>query len=375
MVNAYFQWNTNLVTGISSIDRQHQNLIEIINNVLQLCFNNKRIDIDNIAEIYNSLSTYVDEHFATEAQLMIQFKVDSRHQEEHIRLHKEFNQSIKSLFSDHSILMEPEKLGDIAEFLIRWLAYHILSTDKSLTRQINLIQKEGISPEVAYDTESEFIESSSEPLLIALRALFYLVTEKNNDLSKANADLEEKVRMRTIELLEANKRLEQYSMHDELTGLPNRRYAIGEIDQLLNNWKRYGKVFSLLYIDVDKFKAVNDNYGHEYGDKVLKWIAVFLRAHLRNTDIPCRLGGDEFLVICSHCDAESAMKLSLKLNAASKEYALEELSNCWKPSLSIGVAEIDTTCDTVNDILKKADRGMYLSKSHGGNLVSLAENG
>lgn len=374
MVESYFQWNNDLTTGISSIDLQHRNLIDIINDVLQLCFNSDLIDKTKVLEIYKNLSLYVVEHFTSEQQIMKEFFVDARHFGEHVRVHIEFKKTVDKLFSDHEALINPDTLGEVAEFLIRWLAYHILSMDKSLTRQIGLIQNEGASPEEAYEREKEFVETSSEPLLKALRALFYLVTEKNNALNKANDELEEKVRERTNSLVEANKKLEEYSMQDELTGLPNRRYAFAEIEQLINNWKRYGGVFSLLFIDVDKFKAVNDNFGHEYGDKVLKWMATFLKAHLRNTDIPCRLGGDEFLIICSHCNAENAMKLGNKISQASSVYSRQEIANSWEPSLSIGVAEIDLTCETVNDILKKADHAMYESKKQGGGLVTLADN-
>jgi len=290
---------------------------------------------------------------------------------EEIKIRFLFSNIFKTTINTKDIEIYP---GEVAEFLIRWLAYHILSMDKSLTRQIGLIQNEGVSPEEAYERENEFVETSSEPLLKALRALFYLVTEKNNALNKANDELEEKVRERTLSLVEANKKLEEYSMQDELTGLPNRRYAFAEIEHLINNWRRYGGVFSLLFIDVDKFKAVNDNFGHEYGDKVLKWMATFLKAHLRNTDIPCRLGGDEFLIISSHCNAENAMKLGIKISKASSVYSRQEIENSWEPSLSIGVAEIDLTCKTVNDILKKADQAMYNSKKQGGGLVTLAEN-
>lgn len=373
MIKSYFHWNHDLTTGISSIDLQHRKLIDIINDVLRLCFNNDLIDEKKIAEVYKNLSLYVVEHFASEEQIMKDSFVDLRHFNEHVRVHAEFKETVNQLFLDHTALINPDRLGEVAEFLIRWLAYHILSMDKSLTRQIGSIQNEGISPKEAYEREAEFVESSSEPLLKALRALFYLVTEKNNALNKANDALEEKVKERTISLMEANKKLEQYSMQDELTGLPNRRYAFAEIEKLINNRKRYGSVFSLLFIDVDKFKSVNDNYGHEYGDKVLKWIATFLRAHLRNTDIPCRLGGDEFLIICSHCNAENAMKLGIKLSEASSVYTRDEIDNCWEPSISIGVAEIDNTCETVNDILKKADQAMYNSKKQGGGIVTLGE--
>lgn len=374
MNNIFFKWDKDLVTGINAIDTQHRGLIEIINTSLQLCFNNETISEAVIEDIYNKLQLYITQHFKTEEQLMKQFDVDSRHLDMHIALHNEFKETVANLFYDFSILVNPEKLGFVTEYLVRWLAYHILNTDKSLVRQIILIRDKEFSPELAFDQEVNFIESSTEPLLKALRSLFYLVSEKNKALTQANFELEEKIQSRTSELLDANKKLNKILMQDELTGLSNRRYAIHAIEQSIYNWKRYGLKFSLLFIDVDKFKAVNDNFGHEYGDKVLKWLSDFLRSNLRENDIPCRLGGDEFLIICNNCDAKNALSIGYKINKECKSYNLQELNGCWVPSLSIGIAEVSENCESTNDILRNADSAMYISKQNGGDQTTLAND-
>lgn len=373
MRKTYFQWDSDLKTGMKSIDDQHQGLVEIINETLQMCFNNQKISESRIKEIYSKLTLYVIEHFENEENLMNFYKIDTRHKDVHYEAHMDFKNNVSQLFSDISLLTDVDKFGEVIEFLIRWLAYHILNMDKSLVRQIDLIQDENISPQNAYEKEQQLVESSSEPLLKALRALFYLVSEKNKELTKINSELEEKVKQRTESLLKANEKLEQISVRDELTGLFNRRYAMYEIEQMIANYKRYNKTFSLLYIDLDKFKSVNDNYGHEFGDRVLIWIAKYLESCVRKTDIVCRLGGDEFLIICGFSSKENALNLGSKLNKKFENYNNDEIFKYWKPSLSIGVGEIDCACKTVTDILKNADEAMYKAKIEGGGRAALSK--
>ena len=372
MMKTFFQWDNELATGFKDIDTQHQGLIEVINEAIQLCLSNEKISEQGVENIYVKLVKYVDEHFRSEEELMSKMSIDSKHMNEHIRAHLEFREKVKQYFSDLKSLDTPEQLGTVVEYLIRWLAYHILNMDKSLVRQINCIINDNQSAEDAFEKEQNIVETSSEPLLKALKALFYVVSEKNKELERLNNELEEKVRIRTDELHQSYEKLVLVAIKDELTGLFNRRHAINEINQSIGNYKRYGVTFSVLFIDIDKFKAVNDNYGHDYGDQVLKAIAEFLKSHIRQTDIACRLGGDEFLIICNYCHAEDAMSLALKLNNEIKKHIQEEIMKYWEPSISIGVAEVNDNCLTVNEVLNIADGAMYIAKNNGGNCARLA---
>ena len=370
-MNSYFQWDQELETGIESIDEQHSLLVEIINDSMKLSFQKDKIDVTDIEKIMDKLRLYTLEHFANEENLMEIHRIDLRHQGHHINAHQDFVHYIKEVTSDLQLLTNPIKLNEINEFLIRWLAYHILNMDKSLVRQINLISIEGYSPKEAFEHETQFIEASTEPLLKALKSLFFLVSEKNIELERKNLELEEIVKERTRELSEANERLEKISTLDELTGLPNRRFVMGELERLIHQWKRYQVTFSILFIDVDKFKSVNDIYGHEYGDQVLKWIAQFLNSHIRKTDIACRLGGDEFVIICAHCDSLSAFEMGKKLNESYQQLEESEKLPFWNPSLSIGIAGYSDEINAVSEILNKADAAMYEAKKSGGNQVHL----
>ncbi len=154
-------------------------------------------------------------------------------------------------------------------------------------------------------------------------------------------------------------------MNDALTGLPNRRYIMGEIDRLIDHYERYQVVFSVLFIDLDKFKEVNDTYGHEKGDEVLKWISGFLKENVRKTDITCRLGGDEFVVVSPHSNGEGALLLAQKLCEMVHSEESQSQISFWKPSISIGVAEVNTNVKTSSELLISADSAMYEVKKRG----------
>lgn len=371
MSNLYFKWDEDFITGVESIDEQHYKLVEIINDLLKCSFDSEDGKLQKINDLHKRLTKYAIYHFNEEENLMESFFIDSRHLDIHKKIHKEFITKISNFFEYQLNDNEYEDLEEINEFLIRWLAYHILNMDKSVVRQMKYISEDGLSPLEAYEKEENLVEVSTEPLLKALKALFYIVSEKNQQLEQKNIELEEKVKERTSELEKLNLILKDLSLKDELTGLANRRYALLEIDKLINNWKRYDTVFSILFIDVDKFKAVNDNYGHEYGDQVLKWIADFLSNNIRKTDILCRLGGDEFIVICAHCNKECSMELARKINDLSKSLTENEKLSFWEPSFSIGVAEIDKNIESSSDILTNADIAMYSSKKSGGGAYSI----
>ena len=374
MNNNFFTWDKDFVTGIDIIDEQHHKLVETINYSIQLSIGNEKTDNKKIYELRDHLENYVVEHFETEEKLMEDYLVDKRYFDIHKKTHNEFIEKVKKCFIEIGEDFEPSKLGDINEFLIRWLAYHILNMDKSLIRQINYIKEDKMSPLESYEKEKELAETATEPLLKALKALFYVVSEKNKELEQKNQDLERKVKERTNELEEANEKLEKISIVDELTGLPNRRFVMMQIDQLISYWERYGTKFSLLFIDLDRFKPVNDNYGHEYGDRVLVWIGNFLKKNSRKSDIPCRLGGDEFVIICPNLSGREALEFGKIINEKAMSRENNENLDYWEPSFSIGVTEMEKEIKTASDILNVADTAMYKAKKKGGGQVAFINN-
>ena len=117
---------------------------------------------------------------------------------------------------------------------------------------------------------------------------------------------------------------------------------------------------------MDKFKSVNDIHGHDNGDKVLKWISTYIKNSIRKTNIPCSIGGDEFVVICSHSTGKNAMVLANKLAVNLANACPDEIKEMWSPSISIGVTEISPAINEACDLLGLADGAMYESKKQGG---------
>ena len=358
MESKLFQWGTEFMTGHKDIDDQHYGLIETINRLLQLTFQGKKFEKNDTEVIIKQLTDYTIEHFQTEEVLMADCEIDPRHRTAHVKVHNEFIDKVKSYFMDPNLFQSPEKTSEISEFLIRWLAYHILSMDKSLVRQIDRVQKYGLSPKDAYDSEIKEEDASTEPLLKALKSLFYLVTQKN-------IELEKRVLERTEALESVNRKLEKLSLLDELTELPNRRFAMQEIEKWIQQYIRYKVPFSLFFIDLNRFKAVNDTYGHEAGDQVLIWFAKFMLKNIRKSDSLCRMGGDEFVVIIPHTHGADAMVMAKHLLQSAEEMAEKDHLPFWKPSFSIGLVEMDETIASASDLLNLADAAMYEAKKIG----------
>ena len=177
------------------------------------------------------------------------------------------------------------------------------------------------------------------------------------------AAVEELVRSRSREL-------ESQANTDALTGLYNLRYLQREIAQLLDVQKRYGHPFSVLLMDVDGLKRINDAHGHQAGDRVLMQVAMSLRRAIRSVDTPARLGGDEFCVLAPQQDAAGGTLLAERLSAAVKE----EVATPDEPpvSLSIGVVGCPEHGEDAETLVDIADRAMYRAKA-GGEQVALGE--
>lgn len=185
------------------------------------------------------------------------------------------------------------------------------------------------------------------------------------NLQNSERYLEEQIALRTQELVAKNKELELLSSTDQLTGVFNRL----KLTQLLHNEmersKRYATDLSVLMLDVDHFKTVNDSYGHLAGDSVLVELAELLRKHSRNSDAAGRWGGEEFVVVCPGTDRMGAMNLAETLRGIIASYPF----NCpLSLSVSIGVTQFQRD-DSLEALLERADNALYTAKHQGRNCV------
>lgn len=172
-------------------------------------------------------------------------------------------------------------------------------------------------------------------------------------------------------VLAANQAM-QLAMYDTLTGLPNRKLLDERVAQALASARRHKKQVALLFIDLDKFKPVNDNYGHAYGDLLLKEVAKRLHGCMRESDTSSRLGGDEFVALLSEVDGKDAAEnVGVKiLNELVKPY--EIAGHVFEISASIGVALYPDHAGDVKSLMKAADMAMYAAKNSGRSNVKLA---
>ena len=362
-----FQWNDTFLTHIDSVDEQHQRLVGLINQLGEMVMSGKDIDLQSFASVRDGILNYAIVHFGDEEALIRTAGLDPRYLQRQYSDHKAYIHEA-TLLGDKENTLSIEKIMGLENFLVHWLVRHILEVDHSMVRQIHAM-REGKTPTEAFELENGLKNSSTEPLLSAMNGLFLVVSERNRELYTLNRGLEQRVEQRTMELEQANRKLQLQSTHDDLTGLPNRRFAMLSLDQLWKERQRYGEPLSLLLLDADHFKQVNDRFGHAKGDELLRIVAERLRQSVRASDIVHRLGGDEFLVICPRSDREGATVVASKILAESKPLQTTEGVECWDGSLSIGIAECNSTMDQYEDLLKAADQAMYLAKSKGGGCV------
>lgn len=171
---------------------------------------------------------------------------------------------------------------------------------------------------------------------------------------------------------EMNQRLSWQAMHDPLTGLLNRRGFEARLNQLLAHVSENNTGHAILYIDLDHFKRVNDEAGHEAGDELLKQLTAVLQTRIRDNDTFARLGGDEFAVLLENCSLDAALALANALLSATEslEFAWDE--NQFDIGISIGVASIRSGVDSLSHALKIADTACYAAKRAGRNRIHVA---
>lgn len=160
-----------------------------------------------------------------------------------------------------------------------------------------------------------------------------------------------------------NRQLKAAAETDILTRLPNRRYAMKRLDQEVATALRTRQPLCAILIDIDHFKAVNDRYGHDVGDRVLQKTAEVLSNSIRRNDIVARLGGEEFLVICPGSDMTGATQVAQRIRDAVAQHPFADLDK--QLTVSLGVAELSGASTTVDTLIKDADRRVYLAKARG----------
>lgn len=169
---------------------------------------------------------------------------------------------------------------------------------------------------------------------------------------------------------EQENKIKHQSLHDGLTKLPNRALIFDRIQSEINKSKRYSLKFALMYIDLDNFKLVNDNFGHDSGDEVIQEFAYILKQSIRDSDTAARVGGDEFLILLlnTHTESEIAIICGRIFNNMRKSNIFSKYLSL---GASIGVSFYPENGDSMDLLIKNSDKAMYDSKNNGKNMYSI----
>jgi two-component system cell cycle response regulator len=193
-----------------------------------------------------------------------------------------------------------------------------------------------------------------DPQELAARARTQIKRKRYTDFLRKNLD-------HSLEL----------AVTDQLTGLHNRRYMTGQLGALVARAIRGGEPVGALLIDIDHFKKINDNFGHDVGDEVLREFAVRLASNVRAIDLPCRYGGEEFVVIMPDTPLAAAERIAerIRLHVAGSAFRVLGGKEQLNVTISIGVAATLGEEDSPEALLKRADAAVYEAKSLGRNKV------
>lgn len=363
-----FHWDKQFETGLTEVDRQHHFLVDLINRLGDLLTQIAQVSLSDLEAVLNELAAYAHYHFEEEEGLMRRVGLDSRFFDQHLQFHRDFLQEVTRMRA--TVSSQVDTAEPLLRFLVYWLASHILGTDQSMARQVRAIEA-GQTAEAAYRVEEEVNQAVIEPLLNALSGLFHEISERNRELLELNRTLEVKVAERTRSLSEANHLLEEIALTDVLTGLPNRRHAMASFAQAWARSSRAASPLACMMIDADGFKQINDRYGHDAGDEVLRQLSTQLRDAVRTDDVVCRLGGDEFLIICPGTALEGALQAAeMVRQRIAKLHVPMAGGGEWAGSISVGVAARTAAMQNHEDLIKAADEGVYIAKRSGRNRVA-----
>jgi len=166
------------------------------------------------------------------------------------------------------------------------------------------------------------------------------------------------------------RRLEDTALQDPLTGIGNRLYMERRLQIAILEFQQHGTPFGILFMDIDHFKLINDTYGHEAGDKVLRMVTATLHRNLRTEDTIARWGGEEFVALLGGLNSSSLGRMAEKMRTLIEHSTLWMRGKNVGVTISIGMTLIQPTDSTIQSIINRADHNMYKSKQNGANRIT-----
>ena len=271
-------------------------------------------------------------------------------------------------------------ITDVNPFLINMLGY---SRDEFVERKLWEVGafKDIEASQEAFEAlqENEYIRYEDLPLrakdghLIEVEFVSNVYLVEDEKVIQCNIrDITDRKQAQNA-LLESQALLRELSVRDHLTGLFNRRYLEETLERELLRASRQQSSLGVIMLDVDDFKQINDTYGHDAGDTVLRKLGKLLREHVRGEDMPCRYGGDEFILVLPGASPEVTRKRARLICEATKIFHLDiDGKSLDSVTFSLGIAAFPQDGSTIAAVLKAADDALYLAKHAGKGRVAAA---
>lgn len=266
-------------------------------------------------------------------------------------------------------------LNPVAEQLTGWS--NVEARGRTLTEVVRIVDESGANPVAELPQR---ITRERNPVEITRNAT--LIRRDGSEV--AIAESASRIRARSGEALgivivfrdvsrerRLAAQLSYHASHDALTGLVNRHEFERRLGIALRDAARENRSHALLYLDLDRFKIVNDTCGHAAGDRLLQQLPEIYGADLRDSDTLARLGGDEFAVLLEHCSVEDALRIAEELRRRTENFRFIHDNHAFKIGVSIGVVALNGSIRTVHDAMAAADQACYRAKEAGRNRVQL----
>ena len=236
-------------------------------------------------------------------------------------------------------------------------------------------------PELLFTPDRQFrqqltvaIGLTAPAIVVFLRARLARALERERALRERAEAANHELRTLRAELVRHAKELERLATIDDLTGLCNRRHFLALAEDERRRHAREQRPLSLMIFDIDLFKSVNDRFGHDAGDAVIRHVAKVCRSHIGSSDILARFGGEEFILLLPQTTGQEAMAHADEMRQWLEAAPFEWDGAPVRVTVSIGVAETDAEVQSLGELMKRADQALYQAKREGRNCVRYARN-
>ncbi|MGE5073921.1 MAG: GGDEF domain-containing protein, partial [Anaerolineae bacterium] len=252
---------------------------------------------------------------------------------------------------------------DVTDLLPEWR--ELAASVEAPVSELHLELQSRVQPESYYDVSVIPLLDSRGRRNGTILSLRDISERKQIELELHRMNL--RLRRQVQKISNLHEELKDQAVRDALTGLYNRRYLDETLEREFSRARRAAYPISVIMMDVDRFKKVNDTYGHKAGDRVLRALGEIIRVHVRSGDIPCRFGGEEFVIVMPETSLETAFQRAEQIRTQFHSARFFKGDQAIVPGLSLGIANYPTHGRSEEKVLHAADVAMYSAKALGGN--------